>query len=220
MQFSMAFKINFMDRRTMLKELALGSGLLLMPRGLSLFSHKKPVQIIVIGDLSTLFMKDFYNKDKPNIYYTYIGWKDYNPFDENRSHCSFIEYDLSTITKENGSNNKRCQQLIIDALLPGMNYVFVTNLIKPQIELSRSIIQWVVSQSIDFRFMGISPLFNYSLIKIAKFVLKDFENDSRVSIIDVTTFLNNLDGDTLFTQAAEELDSSLSDILYQKCLSF
>ena len=73
MQFSIAFKIKFMDRRTMLKDLALGSGLLLMPPGLSLLSHKKSVQIIVIGDLSSLFMKDFY-KEAPNNYYTYIGW--------------------------------------------------------------------------------------------------------------------------------------------------
>jgi len=203
----------------MIKELALSSGLLLMPQCLSLFSSKKPIQIIVIGDLSTMFMNDFYEEESDN-YYTYIGLQDYNPFPINKNNNSFLELDLSPITVENCTYTQGCQKLIIDTLLPGKNYVFVANLMKPQIELSKSILDWTKSQSIDFRFFGTSPLFNSSLIKIARFELKKFENDSRVSIFDVNGYLSKLDGFILFTQAAEELDNSLSDVLYEKCLSF
>ena len=203
----------------MIKELALGSGLLIMPQWLCLISSKKPIQIIVIGDLSTMFMKKFYEKES-EIHYTYLGWQDYNPFSKDKNNNSFIELDLSPISGEDCTNSKSCQKIIIDALLPAKNYVFVTNLLKPQIELSKSILEWVNEQSIDFRFFGTTPLFNSSLIKMTRFTLKEFENDPRVSIIDINDCLNNMDGTKLFTEAAEELDKTLADRLYDMCLSF
>ena len=203
----------------MIKELALGSGLLLMPQCLGLLSNKKPIQIIVIGGLSTIFMKEFYERES-NIHYTYIGWQEYNPFLKNKRHNSTIEIDLVPIVNEYSTYTHTCQRLVIDTLLPGKNYVFVTNLMKPHIALSSSILNWVKDQSIDFRFFGTTPLFNTSLIKIARFSFQKFENDNRVKIIDTNGYLNKMNGGALFTEAMEEFDKKLTDELHELCLSF
>jgi len=196
-------------RRKMLKNLVLGSGLVLYP---SLFHTNKKEQLIhlvVIGTPCTSYVEEFIISN-PNISCISIGGDIGN---------AIIDYDFSFIKMQFEKFNYAYAKIpdTIKSLFSTPNkYIIISELNKPNVLLSKLVVEYLQNNSIDFRFLGTTPFFNPALGRWGKDFFNELLNDTRLTIFDVNEYLlqlRQINSDILAVDAIELLDDELTDIL-------
>ena len=183
-----------MNRRKMIKSLALSTGIFVIPGLHIYFKEDKPLYLINIGSFWYQCLEEFCNKDS-DIKCISIGWDGDLPTNHNIKNNTILDFDFSAIDTEYYSESNKSYivpQRILDFFNPGNKYLLVTDLIKQNTILTKGIIHWLQSQQIDFHFLGTTPLLHNSLVNWAKTSLSEFDNDSRVHIFDVSNYLSNM----------------------------
>ncbi len=196
-------------RRKMIKNLVVGSRLILYP---SLFHTGKKdqlVHLIVIGTPSTSFVEEFLISN-PNINCTSIGSDLCN---------SEIEYDFSFMKMQFEKFNYVYAKIpddIKNLFLTPNKYIIISELNKPNALLSKLLVEYLQNNSIDFHFLGTTPFFNPGLGRWGKDYLNELLNDSRLTIFDVNDYLlqlRQIDNQILVKDAIEMLEYELTDTL-------
>lgn len=198
-------------RRELMKNLVLGSGLILYPGLFFRNNNEQPVHLIIVGNPSAGFVKDFIISN-PHINCTGIG---------NTEGSSFIEYDFSFINMQIEKFDYALVKItenIKDIFSVQNIYIIVCSLMKPYALLSKSIIEYLQNNLIDFRFLGTTPLFNPSLGSWGKDYFNGLMDDSRLTIFDVNEYLLKLRQTNRHLLAAdvfEMLEDELTDVLIE-----
>lgn len=196
-------------RRKMIKNLVLGSGLILYPSLFFKGNNEQSVHIITVGATCNNFVEEF-KISNPQIKCTGIG---------NTEGSSFIEYDFSFINMQIEKFDYalvKISENIKDVFSVQTKYIIVCNLNKPNALLSKSIIEYLQINSIDFRFLGTTPFFNPALGNWGKDYFIEFKDDPRLTIFDVNEYLMQLrqiNGQILAVDAFEILNDELTDSL-------
>ncbi len=184
-----------MNRRKMIKSLALSTGIFVIPGLHNYFRGGKPLYLINIGSFWYQCLEEFCTKDS-DIKCVSIGWDEDLPTHHNIKNITIFDFDFSAIDTDYYSEANKSYivpQRILDIFNPDNKYLLVTDLLKQNTILAKGIIHWLQSQQIDFHFMGTTPLVHNSLANWAKTLLSEFENDPRAHILDVNNYLSNLD---------------------------
>jgi len=196
-------------RRKMIKNLMLGSGLVLYPGLFFRNNNEQPVHLIIIDTPLTDFVKDFIISN-PHVNCTGIGNDDY---------ISSIDYDFSFINMQIAKFDYALVKITenIKNIFSAQNkYIIVCSLMRPYALLSKSIIEYLQNNSIDFRFLGTTPLFNPGLGRWGKGYFNEFIDDPRLTIFDVNEYLlqlRQINSDILAKDAIEMLNDELTDAL-------
>lgn len=169
----------------MIKNLMLGSGLILYPGLFFRNNNEQTVHFIIIGTQCTSFVED-YIISNPHINCTGIG---------NEAGISFLEDDFLYTNMQFVKFDYpfgKIPENIRNIFSAQNKYIIISRIYRPYSVLSKSIIEYLQNNSIDFRFLGITPLFNNTLGIWGKNYFKELMKDSRLSIFDVNEYIHQL----------------------------
>jgi len=203
-----------MKRRDFIKNVALSSGLLLMPRTLLSFIRQNKPHVVIIGDYDLRYMKQFC-KQNSITNCTSIGWDEKQLANFGIVHNHEIEYNFSSITINHSNpmdNTVSLPENIKDIFSPNNNYLILCSLYRREAILANEIINWLDGKAIDFWFFGSIHFLNPGLASWVNSVFSKFDYNPRVSIYDTNIYFNKLrheNGDQLFTEAVDRCDNFL-----------
>jgi len=203
-----------MERRDFIRNIALSSGLFLLPGTLSSFAKKQNPHLVIIGDSELRYVEQFCKQNLISSC-TSIGWKKERLDNFGITINKNIEFDFSSVTVNHDEPLKN--KIIIptnikDIFKPNNSYLIISSLYRQNAILTNSIINMLDNKAINFWFFGTIPLLNPRIAPWATKLFSKFENNPRVSIYDINIYSNKLryeNGEMLFTEAVDRCDDRL-----------
>lgn len=172
------------------------------------------IHLIIIGQFGHYFLEDFFN-DYPNINCVSIGWDKKSSYNIHIKNNKIIDFDFSNIEIENHTVTDKSflfPQNILDIFSTDKKYILLTDFFKENVIFSKEIIYWLNNKTVDFQFIGITPLVHKSLTKWAKSIFSEFDDDPRINIYDINEYLYKLsqkEKNILLSKAIEKFNNKL-----------
>lgn len=195
-----------MKRRDFIRNVALSSSMLLLPRALMSFKTKQMLQIVIIGDSNLRYIEEFCKQNAITCI-TSIGSDEEHPSDFRLSNCKNLEFDFASITvnyTQPLKNSVLLPRRIKNIFEPNGKYLILCSLYRKEAILAKEIINWLYIQQINHWFFGTIPLLNPRIAPWAEKLFVKYENNNNIIIINT----NEL--------ASEYSDMPVSDVV-AKC---
>ncbi len=185
-----------MKRRDFIKNVALSSGLLLMPSmAFNLREKYQQPNVIIIGYRELHLLGNFCKQNSITSC-TSIGWDDdhLNTFSiQNNKHIDFKFSSINTNHIKPLESSVLIPQNIKDIFLPNNKYLILCGLTKREAVFCVEIINWLDNETIDYWFFGLIPIVNFGIGTWLVQLFSKYENNYRVnSIYDITDCSNQL----------------------------
>ena len=203
-----------MKRRDFIRNIAISSGLFLLPELLFSFAKKQNPHLVIIGDSELRYIEQFCKQNSITSC-TAIGCRNEQLDNFGITINKNIEFDFSSVTVNHDEplkNKLLLPQSIADIFKPNNKYLIISSLYRQNAILTNSIINLLDNNAIDFRFFGSIPLLNPRIAPWATKLFSKFENNPRVKIYDVNVIgdkLRHESGEMLFTDALTKCDDRL-----------
>lgn len=203
-----------MKRRNFIRNVAISSGALLLPRTLFSFAIEKKLHVVIIGDRNLKY-KEMFCEQYSISSVTSIGWDEEQIDDFSLLNAESIEFDFSSITVNHThplDNSVILPQRIRAIFKPKNNYLIVCSLYKREALLSKEIINYLEMKQVEYKFFGSMPILNPRISPWTAKVFSKYDDNPKVMIYDANLFLNKLqheNGQMLFSDFVVKCDDRL-----------
>jgi len=203
-----------MKRRDFIRNIAISSGLFLLPGTLFSFAKKQKFHLVIIGDSNLRYVEQFCKLNSITSCKA-IGCRNEQLDNFGITINKNIEFDFSSVTVNHDEplkNKLLLPQNIADVFKPNNKYLIISSLYRQNAILTYSIINLLDNKAIGFWFFGTIPLLNPRIAPWATNLFSKFEGNPRVKIYDINVFGDKLRHESvamLFTDALVESDDRL-----------